>query len=108
MKSLLSILLKYIAIIAVILSVILFVVGVITRDNSVFPYVVWGFILAFVDLILVIMEKQTRNRRLQEELRLQKRNEAIKNIQKRMSENKQEKIQATTELSDRHGEKQGR
>ena len=97
---------KYNTTVVVILSVALFLVGAVTRDSSVYRYVTLGFLLVFVDLILVSMEKQKERRVLEKEERLRKQKEHREKIQKRSSENRNEKSRATMELADRYEEKE--
>ncbi|HBB26925.1 TPA: hypothetical protein DCZ36_00320 [Candidatus Gracilibacteria bacterium] len=105
-NNLLKIWFKIDRIFIIVVVIALFFIGVLTRDKSTFPYILWGILIIFIETVLRLINKLSQERTLQRERELIQKKNKLEALKQKRSQNMTEKVQATMELANRHEEKQ--
>lgn len=105
-NALLKIWFKIDRIFIIVVVVILFFFGVLTRDKTTFPYILWGTLVIFIEVVSSSINKLSQKRALQQEEELIQKKKRLEILKQKRSQNRTEKVQATMELADRHETKE--
>lgn len=105
-NALLEIWFKIDRIFIIVVVVALFFIGVLTRDKTTFPYILWGTLVIFIEVIGSSINKFSQKRTLQQEGELIQKKKRLEILEQKRSQNRTEKVQATMELANRHETKE--